>query len=322
MSNSIIDQVNELSQSMINALLLAKLNEIDKKVTRQLPYLTVDEAINSFKEYLSHKKRPGAYTYTLEQFNMEFSGRNIAEINAEEIEGFIASRWSSSKDNTIRGIHAQLSGLFNHAIKMLMRKGSPVFNNPMVLIERPSYHYTEIEFIPVEQMKKTLDAAKNNEKHWLAIAMMVSTGMRSGELLKLVVKDKQGQILTIREPKSGNKEEWVILPEIVERRLNDYIKRNNLNNNDRIIKINANNLNVKVVQRYSKKAGVQFKPHYLRKWIATFWNRQKDNDMKKIVLRHRTSQGLGGNLQHIYIAALSQDEVKERIRILEDKLFK
>lgn len=316
-----LEQLKNLPSEVMNAMVLTKLLEIEKKVDQKVSFLLVEDAIAGFREALQKKKRPQGYEYPFELMLRDFSGRNIAEINTEEMERFMALYWGNAKNNSLRVRHAQLNALFNYANKILRKKKAPQFENPMEEIDMVEYEYSDVVFLKPEQINKVINAV-NLEHHWLAMAILASTGMRPGELLKLKVGDRKGQVLTLREPKSGNKNEWVVIPRFVERVLEGYISSNKLQPEDRIIPLSHSKLNEKVVQKYSKKAGSHFTPKYFRNWCASFWYRQMDFDMVHITLRHKTRQGRDGKLKKIYLAELSQEEAIEHIKVLEKALFK
>ena len=306
-----------------DALILKKLFEIEKRLDKKIAYLLVEDAVEMFRAYLQEKKKPAGYNYTLDLFKERFFGKNIAdgsEVNAVLVNQFMIDFWGDSKSNTIRVRHAQLNGLFNHASKILQMKGAPDFPNPMSLITQPGYEYKEVHFLPPEQIIKIVNSVKLIH-HWLALAILASTGIRPGELLKLTAKDVDGQVLTLRDPKSGNSKEWAVVPKTVSDALHRYITNFELQVDDSIIPLSHNNLNEGVVQRYSKKCGTLFTPKYFRNWAATFWRRQNDPDMVSVILRHKTDSEKNSRLRRIYIASLSQEEVIERQKISDKILF-
>lgn len=311
--------LEQLKLDAKDALILKKLCEIEKKLEQKVAFLTVEDAVELYWKYLQTKKKPRGYKYLIDEFLKGFVGRNIAEITAEDMEEFMLTRWSDSKNNTIRTRHAQLNGLFNHAIKILKKKGSPTFHNPMSLISIPASEYKTVEFLPPEQIKRIIHAP-HLEHYRLIMALLVTTGMRCDDLLKLRVKDKEGPVLTLWNPKSGNTKEWVVVPEKVESWLNAYIHKMRLRPEDPICPVSYSTIYEDIVVKYTSKSGTLFTPHYFRKWISTFWNRQGDQDMVAAVLRHRSSQA-GEKLKRIYIAPLSVEEVIEKQKVLEKVLF-
>lgn len=323
MNKKILKEIKDLPQDVRESLILGKLFEIEKQLHKKIAYLSVEDAIKLFRGYLQTKKKPRGYEFVLDNFEEYFKGKNIAEVTAEDCEEFMTEHWINAKANTIRTRHAQLTGLFNHSIKVLMKKGSPTFHNPMKLITIPQYEINQIEFLPIDKMKEILQSTLI-EHYWLSIAIMASSGARTAELLDLEVKDKNGPVLTLHNPKSGNKEEWIVIPETVNIRLDKYIEDNGLQPGDRIIPIAYSTL-YKFILRISKKCGNPFTPHYLRKWCSSFWDRQGERKMEETVLRHRTARS-GENSSHIqlrriYIAPLSIEEVIEKQKIIDKNIF-
>ena len=164
MDKRIIEAVVNLTQKERDLVILTQLADIKKQLVKKVAYLTVEDAIKLFRGYLQTKKKPRGYEFILDKFGEHFKGRNIAEVTAEDCEEFMLEHWMSAKSNTIRTRHAQLTGLFNHAIKVLQKKGSPTFHNPMKLITIPSYEINQVEFLPIDKMKDILQTISIDRK--------------------------------------------------------------------------------------------------------------------------------------------------------------
>lgn len=318
-----LEDLRHIPQEALNAVVLKKLFDIEKQLQEQKAFLLVEDVIKSFRAYLQTKKKPRGYNAVIDWFLEYFKGRNIAEINGEEMEDFIRLHWTGATNNTLRTRHAQLNGIFNHAISMLKKKGSNIFNNPMSFLDLPKSIQKENVFMDPCAIKKVIYSAKK-EMHWLAMAMLASTGMRCDDMLKLTVANKEGQKLILLNPKSGNIQEWTVLPDTVHKRLDKYIKSKRFRKHDHIIQMSYNTLYEDVVVKYAKQCGTPFTPHYFRKWIATFWHRQGEPDMVATVLRHKSASHINtgyNKLHNTYIAPLSFKEVLKKQKIIDKLLF-
>lgn len=126
-----------------------------------------------------------------------------------------------------------------------------------------------------------------NTRNRLMLELMARGGMRIGEVLKLKPYDIQERSLTIQNPKSGRVGETVYVPRKILVRLNDYVKANDVDFNDRIFPISY-------VTAWSmvKKAGslvdIELRPHDLRRHAATYASRSGTpiEIVSKVILRH------------------------------------
>ena len=62
----------------------------------------------------------------------------------------------------------------------------------------------------------------------LILKLMARGGMRIGEVLKLTPADVNDRKLTLRNPKSGKRREYVFIPQKVADRLKAYVRDNNI----------------------------------------------------------------------------------------------
>ena len=303
-------------------LILKKLADIEKSLEKKVAYLPAEDAVDMFWEYLQTKKAPRGYRYPLDLFKQYFQGRNIAEITAEEVERFMYAYWGDKSPTTIRVRYKQLDGLFKYAILVLQRKGSPVFSNPMMFITTPEPDLDTPDWYPPETIRGII-ASATQWNHWIILSALATTGMRVGELIKLTPADIDYDVVKIREPKSGRKEEHIVLPGLVASELQEFIKDHRIPDDGRIFP--RYTTIHKIVARAGRQNGVDFSPHKFRKWVATYWDRQGDYLMADCILRHKSSNGktsTSGALRRTYIAPLSVDEMRVRQREVERILLR
>ena len=303
---------HNVDSTVLLSIMLKKMMDIEKKLEGRVAYLPVEDAVDIFWQYLLPKKAPRGYKYMLDLFVAEFQGRNIAEISAEEVERFLHKWWGDKSATTMRVRYDQLTGLFNYSSLSLQRRGSPAFQNPMAFITGPEASQTPPVFLSVETMGATIAEAKLPTQR-LLMAILATTGMRVGELIKLIPDDVDGDVIRIREPKSGRDGEFAVIPSSLVLPLKDRISATTSYIFPRYTTI------YEVVTRCSLKQGHKFSPHYFRKWVATYWDRQGDYGMANAVLRHKQSIGRTStpSLRGVYIAPLSVDEMRERQNKIE-----
>jgi len=111
--------------------------------------------------------------------------------------------------------------------------------------------------------------------------------MRVGEVLKLTPQDVSDRKVTIQSPKSGKNAEVVFIPRKVVERLRAYIKQRTLEPEKRIFPITYAAARM-VVKKAGKLAGIELRPHDLRRHAATYASRSgvPIEIVSKVILRH------------------------------------
>lgn len=121
----------------------------------------------------------------------------------------------------------------------------------------------------------------------LILELMARGGMRVGEVLKLTPKDVSDHKLTIQSPKSGKVAEVVFIPRKVVERLRAYIEERVLQTEQRIFPITYAAARI-VVKKAGKLAGIELRPHDLRRHAATYASRSgvPIEIVSKVIIRH------------------------------------
>jgi len=146
----------------------------------------------------------------------------------------------------------------------------------------------------------------------LLLELMARGAMRIGEVLKLTPNDVLERRLILREPKSGHEFETIFIPQKVAERLKDYIRSQEINQNDRIFPIcyeAARN----IVRKAGNMVGVYLRPHDLRRHAATFASRSGVplEIVSKIILRHSNL-----STTQVYLGKISDSEALKWIETL------
>jgi integrase len=153
--------------------------------------------------------------------------------------------------------------------------------------------------------------------HWLAFAIMLTSGVRINDLMNLRKQDVEGRILHLRmhddyRPKSGKLEEIAVIPETVSVKLQSQL----VGHKDRLI-IPVKEITIfKAVKSHGKRFKLDINNHYLRKWAASYWERKNEFGMVNFLLRHSATQ-----LRDRYVAPLNIQEVMDKQEILEKELL-
>lgn len=128
-----------------------------------------------------------------------------------------------------------------------------------------------IDVLSDEDLRKLLNVAKKPQDK-LILTLLVSTGLRSRELLELRVEDIDfnSRVIKVRSAKYG-KERLVTAPQDVFESLSAWIKLHGLKPGDKIFKISYTGL-YKKIKRLAIRAGIEpdkIRPHILRHTFAT-----------------------------------------------------
>jgi len=130
-------------------------------------------------------------------------------------------------------------------------------------------------FLTKEEVRKLLDAAKNNLKDFTIIAFLIYTGVRVGELINIKMEDINFESKFVRIRGKGDKERFVPLSDELINILKTYISSKKF---DETYLFESNRhkkyapLTIQLlVKKYAKKANIQKKitPHKLRHTFAT-----------------------------------------------------
>ena len=121
----------------------------------------------------------------------------------------------------------------------------------------------------------------------LLLELMARGGMRIGEVLKIRPMDVDNRKIILHDPKSGKEAEMVYIPQKIADRLKEYIRVNNIDQNQRIFPLTYG-CTREIVKKAGKSAGVALRPHDLRRYAATYASRSGTpiEIVSKVILRH------------------------------------
>lgn len=310
-TNTYKDNVAPITLTDLSRSLL----RIESMLQKGTPSLLTADAVEAFREHIStHHRCPENFDYLLKVFESSFHRRNVAELPPSEVEDFIHSTWGSGKASTLAKRADQLSAFFNFCIRILKRNGSSGFINPCSLIERVRVVAEARKgFIDPEKMQGLLRTC-TDPRHWLMFAILITAGLRVSELLKLRPMDVDGRVLTLLYPKSGKEREYAVIPNAIAGKLREHI--DNIPTQGVIFPASRGSVN-RLVQRHSRKVGLELTTHDFRRWTATFWERHGEMAMTRFVLRHSRIRDESGvtvlePLTARYVSVLSVQEAMDR----------
>ena len=212
-----------------------------------------------------------------------FGDRKIAEIDAKDVIAWqnemLAYRDEKGKPyspNYLKTVHAQLSAIFNHAVRYYRLPVNPAAQAGTMGFEEKK----EMEFWTKEEYLKFANEMMDKPQSYYAFEMLYWCGIRMGEMLALTPKDFdfEKQTLTINKsyqrlkgrdvitsPKTPKSNRVIKMPKFLCDEMQDYIGMlYEIDENDRIFRITKSYLHHEM-DRGAKSAGVKrIRVHGLR----------------------------------------------------------
>jgi integrase len=220
----------------------------------------------------------------MEKFCEAFSNYQLSELTVDTILDFLNQLTDGCKPQTKRVRYAHLAAFFNFIKNNLISDFvSPCDSKMLRKLYRPKvtiqWDILEKEIVDEIIFRTT------NTRNRLILELMARGGMRIGEVLKLRARDVQDRKLIIHDPKSGNEQEIIFIPQKVADRLIEYIRTNNINM--RIFPICYEAARA-IVRKAGELVGIHLRPHDLRRYAATHASRcgVPLEIVSKVILRH------------------------------------
>ena len=232
------------------------------------------------------KNTARAYEFILSKFCREFGDKEIDEVSANEILTFLNRITDGKKQQTKRTRYAHITSFFN----LIKNNIDPELKNPCgsrilkkLFRSTPIIHWDFIEKETVDEIIFRTTKVRNR----LMLELMARGGIRIGEVLKLTPKDINHRKLLLRDPKSGKEQEIIFIPQKVADRLKEYIRAENISEDQRIFPICYEAARA-AVKNSGDLVGIHLRPHDLRRHAATYASRSgvPFEIISKIILRH------------------------------------
>ena len=276
MEDSLTDyQLNKLKESLI--INFEKLDFIIK--TDELKHQEeLDENISMIESFISSKQIEGCsdrtikyYKEIIDKFNDSFD-KSIKRITTEEIRDYLSNykEMSTCGSTTIDNIRRVLSSFFSW-----LEDEDYIIKSPIRRIHRIKTPTTVKEVLTDENLEKLRDECENIRDLSL-IELLISTGMRVGELVNLNISNLNFEDRSCIVLGKGNKEREVYFDAKTKLHLKEYISKRNDNNDALFVSLRAphQRLSISGIELIVRNLGVntninKVHPHKFRRTLAT-----------------------------------------------------
>ncbi len=245
--------------------------------------MKISECIELFLSFIEDKSPYTVKNYKvdLKQFLDIVGDKDISLVSKVDIAKFrMVLQSKKKKSSTIARKLAAINSLFEYLVDMELITSSPVSKSL-----RPKISQKVPSSLNDDEIKKIIDSAETLMDK-LIIMIMLTTGLRSSEVLSIKVKDitvlqdgksslifsnlevKKDTVAFIKVKGKGDKERIVPISGSVLKLLVDYISLKNLQESDLLFPISYKTLwnRIKII---GEKTGIKLHPHKLRHTAAT-----------------------------------------------------
>lgn len=276
MEDSLTDyQLNKLKESLI--INFEKLDFIMK--TDDLKHQEeLDENTSMIESFISSKQIEGCsdrtikyYKEIIDKFNNSFD-KSIKKITTEEIRSYLSNykEMSTCGSTTIDNIRRVLSSFFSW-----LEDEDYIIKSPIRRIHRIKTPTTVKEVLTDENLEKLRDECENIRDLSL-IELLISTGMRVGELVNLNISNLNFEDRSCIVLGKGNKEREVYFDAKTKLHLKEYISKRNDTNDALFVSLREphQRLSISGIELIVRNLGVntninKVHPHKFRRTLAT-----------------------------------------------------
>ena len=276
MEDSLTDyQLNKLKESLI--INFEKLDFIMK--TDELKHQEeLDENTSMIESFISSKQIEGCsdrtikyYKEIIDKFNGSFD-KSIKKITTEEIRSYLSNykEMSTCGSTTIDNIRRVLSSFFSW-----LEDEDYIIKSPIRRIHRIKTPTTVKEVLTDENLEKLRDECENIRDLSL-IELLISTGMRVGELVNLNISNLNFEDRSCIVLGKGNKEREVYFDAKTKLHLKEYISKRNDTNDALFVSLREphQRLSISGIELIVRNLGVntdinKVHPHKFRRTLAT-----------------------------------------------------
>jgi integrase/recombinase XerD len=267
--------------------------------------MKVKKAVRHHLEYHnanSQKNTNRCVEFVLRKFDNHFGEMPLDLVSEEDCLTFLTKLTHNRKQTTKRNRYSVLSSFYNFTIGTTQPDLRNPCNNSVIkkIFRQPQPIQPRIfdKDIIDEIIFRTMSA-----RNRLMLELMARAGMRISEVLNLTPMDIDEHKLILQKPKSGRRGEVVYIPNKVQRRLNDYVRDNEIMLTEYVFPISYST-SWSMVKKSGRLVGINLKPHDLRRHAATYASRSGTplEIVSKVILRHAdlaTTQRYLGNVSDI-----------------------
>ena len=220
------------------------------------------------------------------RFKEKFGKRDLESITPDEILSFLTRLTEGNNQTTRRNRYSSLKAFFNYIRNTIDFEIQNPCDTPIlrkIFREKRPQPWKIIEKDLIDEIiYKTA-----NPRNRIMMELMAKGGMRIGEVLKIRPVDVKDRKITLADPKSGRESDIVYIPQKIASRLRDYIQVKEIGPEKRIFSITYNAARI-MVKKAGESAGVNLRPHDLRRHAATHASRSGTpiEIVSKVILRH------------------------------------
>ena len=276
MKDSLTDyQLNKLKESLI--INFEKLDFIMK--TDDLKHQEeLNENTSMIESFISSKQIEGCsdrtikyYKEIIDKFNDSFD-KSIRKITTEEIRSYLSNykEMSTCRSTTIDNIRRVLSSFFSW-----LEDEDYIIKSPIRRIHRIKTPTTVKEVLTDENLEKLRDECENIRDLSL-IELLISTGMRVGELVNLNISNLNFEDRSCIVLGKGNKEREVYFDAKTKLHLKEYISKRNDTNDALFVSLREphQRLSISGIELIVRNLGIntninKVHPHKFRRTLAT-----------------------------------------------------
>lgn len=276
MEDSLTDyQLNKLKESLImnfeRVEFIVKTDELKHQEE-------LDENIAMIESFISSKQIEGCsdrtikyYKEIIDKFNDSFD-KSIKKITTEEIRSYLSNykEMSTCGSTTIDNIRRVLSSFFSW-----LEDEDYIIKSPIRRIHRIKTPTTVKEVLTDENLEKLRDECENIRDLSL-IELLISTGMRVGELVNLNISNLNFEDRSCIVLGKGNKEREVYFDAKTKLHLKEYISKRNDTNDALFVSLREphQRLSISGIELIVRNLGVntninKVHPHKFRRTLAT-----------------------------------------------------
>ncbi|MCL5970177.1 MAG: tyrosine-type recombinase/integrase [Patescibacteria group bacterium] len=235
--------------------------------------INLRDAHDLFKNFLKDKKHSTstiiAYGKDIDQlvtFLKDLSKNHPHEVTKEDIQSFLAAM--SKQGYTPKSISRKINS--TRTFYRFLKVNEYITDDPSLLVEHPRYELTPPRILTPTEYRALRDAARNDNRMFAIIELLLQTGIRIGELAALRLSDVQDGSLKIR-PYEKHEERMVPLNKPAKEALQRYLN---------------NRPQVKEERIFITKSGKPFLVRNIRTAVERYFRLAEIKDAKVNDLRH------------------------------------
>ena len=281
MENELIDTILQRMQSFLNYAQTLKLREILNEVLVPVEDSKVNYSNEElFKAFLNAKHLEGLTERSLTYYKQELIyifkdlKKNVLEITTKDLRNFLSKYQANNNVNnvTLNNVRRVLNSFFTW-----LENENYIFKSPMRRIHNIKTDKIIKQPFDLKAINKMREYAKKEPRNLAIIDLLLSTGMRVGELVLLNRKDLDFNKKQCKVFGKGRKERICFFDERAKKSLQNYLKTRMDKEEALFVNLRGNNktrINIgsiaTCIRQIGRKCGIEkAHPHRFRRTLAT-----------------------------------------------------